>query len=320
MFSSAVVLVATVLALASGVLGHGVDHIVYSTVMGYFLQDLNSTNATTFDYVHTSTFQSQRTTLTLPQTATNFGLINRTYPTDHGFDPHGRKTQWQRFAHFVSSLNAHSGPNTQYKVLFMGRHGEGYHNAAQTYYGTPAWNCYWSERDGNATATWADAHLTPNGIAQAQIAHNFWARELATQKIPAPESYYTSPLYRCLQTANVTFSGLRLLRQSPFVPLVKELFRESISGHTCDRRSNRTFIADSFPTYRIEKGFSEQDLLWKPLVGETAVDQQIRSKTVLDQVFGTDRNTWISITSHSGEIGAILVGECSRAQGCIVSG
>jgi hypothetical protein len=30
--------------------------------------------------------------------------------------------------------------NTVYKVLFMGRHGEGFHNAAESYYGTPSWN------------------------------------------------------------------------------------------------------------------------------------------------------------------------------------
>lgn len=28
----------------------------------------------------------------------------------------------------------------QYKVLFIGRHGEGYHNAAESYFGIPAWN------------------------------------------------------------------------------------------------------------------------------------------------------------------------------------
>ena len=244
------------------------------------------------------------------QTTTNFGLINRTYPTDKAFDPHGKKTQWQRFASYVTSFNARSEPHTEYKVLFLGRHGEGYHNAAQTYYGTPAWNCYWSERDGNSTVTWADAHLTPTGVMQAQTAHNFWAHELEVQKIPAPQSYYTSPLYRCLQTSNITFAGLSLPKGRPFVPLGKELFRETISGHTCDRRSNRTFIAASFPKYRIERGFAEQDPLWKPLVGETALDQQIRSKPVLDQVFKTDRNTWISVTSHSGEIAAILVCTC----------
>jgi hypothetical protein len=28
----------------------------------------------------------------------------------------------------------------QYKVLYMGRHGEGYHNVAEAFYGTPAWD------------------------------------------------------------------------------------------------------------------------------------------------------------------------------------
>lgn len=30
--------------------------------------------------------------------------------------------------------------NVQFKVFFFGRHGDGYHNDAQDYYGTPAWN------------------------------------------------------------------------------------------------------------------------------------------------------------------------------------
>jgi hypothetical protein len=65
-------------------------------------------------------------------------LINRTYPTDNECDK--SFTQWQKFEHYVDVLNAKSGRNVNYKVLFMGRHGEGYHNAAETYYGTPAWN------------------------------------------------------------------------------------------------------------------------------------------------------------------------------------
>ena len=28
----------------------------------------------------------------------------------------------------------------QYKLLYMGRHGEGYHNVAEAFYGTPAWD------------------------------------------------------------------------------------------------------------------------------------------------------------------------------------
>lgn len=70
----------------------------------------------------------------------NFGLINRPYDTDKEFDPTSQKTQWQRFEHQVFRLNRQSGSHVQYKVLYMGRHGEGYHNVAEAFYGTPAWD------------------------------------------------------------------------------------------------------------------------------------------------------------------------------------
>jgi len=63
-------------------------------------------------------------------------LKNQTYPGIGAYN----LTQWQQFAEVVNSLNANADLNTVYKVLFMGRHGEGYHNAAESYYGTPAWN------------------------------------------------------------------------------------------------------------------------------------------------------------------------------------
>lgn len=271
------------------VVANGHSYIQYSTVTGYFQQDDNNTNPSTFDFK-----------------ATNFGLLNRTYPTDIVFDPLHETTQWQRFAAQVAALNILAPRDAEYKLLYMARHGEGYHNAAESYYGTPAWNCFWSEKDGNATVTWVDAHLTPNGIAQAQAVNVFWASEIKIQKIPTPQSYYTSPLTRCLATAKLTFFGLDLSRAHPFVPQVKELFREGISGHTCDRRSSRTYILENFPSYRIESGFAENDPLWEALHGETSTDQDIRSKTVLDNVFSSDRSTYLSITSHSGEIASIL--------------
>ncbi|MCJ1235013.1 hypothetical protein MMC14_002977 [Varicellaria rhodocarpa] len=265
------------------------NHITYTTTTGYFLQDDPATNASTFDFI-----------------TTDFGLINRTYDTDGPDSQH--KTQWQRFGHYVSTLNRQSGRHVQYKVLYMGRHGEGVHNVAEAYYGTPAWDCYWSEKEGNGTVVWADAHLTTTGEAQAQAVNSFWASEITNQKIPTPQTYYTSPLTRCLATANISFSGLDLPSRHPFVPEVKELFREGISGHTCDRRSTKTYIHENFPSYKIEPGFSEDDLLWEALHGETPTDQDIRSKTVLDEVFSTDDSTYISITSHSGEIASILRG------------
>lgn len=268
------------------------SYINYTTVTGYFLQDEASTNASTFNFI-----------------STNFGLINRTYATDASYDPKGKKTQWERFANQVFRLNRDAPHGVQYKLLYMGRHGEGYHNAAESYYGTPAWNCYYSELNGNSTITWADARLTTKGVTQAQSVNAFWASEIKNQNIPTPQSYYTSPLTRCLATANLTFSGLDLPSRHPFVPTVKELLREGISGHTCDRRGNKSYIQSAFPGYRIEPDFTETDQLWEAYHGETQVDQDIRSKSVLDDVFSNNRETYISITSHSGEIASILRGE-----------
>lgn len=268
------------------------SYIEYSTVTGYFLQDEPSTNASTFSFLNS-----------------NFGLINRTYASDLTYGSQGKRTQWQRFANQVFRLNRDAPQGTQYKLLYMGRHGEGYHNAAESYYGTPAWNCYYSELDGNGSVTWADAHLTPRGIAQAHSVNTFWASEIKIQKIPTPQSYYTSPLTRSLATANLTFSGLKLPSRHPFIPIIKELFREGISGHTCDRRGSKSYIQSAFPSYKFEPGFPETDQLWEAYHGETQVDQDIRSKSVLDDVFSNDRETYVSLTSHSGEIASILRGE-----------
>lgn len=121
-----------------------------------------------------------------------------------------------------------------------------------------------------------------------------------------PSTYYTSPLTRCLQTSNLTFGTFF----SPYAPEVKELFREGISIHTCDHRSNRTSIESSFPAYKIEAGFSEQDELWEGYAGETPAAQDIRSKKVLDSVTSFLNTKPVragtSVTSHSGEIASIL--------------
>lgn len=86
-------------------------------------------------YARTSRDRYHRTNIIL-QTAVNFGLINKTYS---GY-PSENLTQWQQFIQVVNSLNADADLNTVYKVLFLGRHGEGFHNTAESYYGTPAWN------------------------------------------------------------------------------------------------------------------------------------------------------------------------------------
>ena len=100
-----------------------------------------------------------------------------------------------------------------------------------------------------------------------------------------PESYFTSPLHRCLSTAGITFSGLHLPARQPFDPEVKELLREVIGIHTCDRRSSKTYIRTNFPTYRFEPGFAEEDELWRPEVRETHSIHDVRVAASLLPLF-----------------------------------
>ncbi|KAF2132004.1 phosphoglycerate mutase-like protein [Dothidotthia symphoricarpi CBS 119687] len=278
------------LAAASAVHAHSpTKHIEYSVLSGIFLQDDNATDSSTFNF-----------------TSSNYGLIQRSYPSDSLGSSETNTTQWQRLDHYISTLNQKAPRNERYTLFFLGRHGEGYHNLAETYFGTPAWNCYWSELDGNDTVTWADAHLTAAGIAQAQSVNNFWAHLIKDEKITPPETYYTSPLHRCLDTARLSFSGLDVPRKSPFIPTIKELLREGISAHTCDRRSTKSYIHQNFPSFKFEKHFAEKDPYWTELHAEPQTNQDIRSKQVLDDILVNDSSTYISITSHSGEIGSLL--------------
>jgi broad specificity phosphatase PhoE len=267
-------------------------HIDYQVVTGIFQQDDSATDPSTFNF-----------------TASNFGLIERSYPSDSSYPDCKHATQWQRLSHYISTLNKKGKKTERYSLLFLGRHGEGFHNVAESSLGTPAWNCYWSERDGNGTVTWADAKLTEAGVKQAQDVNRFWAHLLKDEKITAPESFYTSPLYRCLDTAKLTFEGLPLPHKTPFKPTIKEKLREGISAHTCDRRSTKSYIHKSFPKFKFEKRFAEKDPYWKALFAEPQANQDIRSKEVLDDIFSHDDSTYISITSHSGEIGSLLRGK-----------
>lgn len=113
------------------------EYLNYTTLTGFFAQDDPATDVSTFDYVSLPITMYQDR-VNFRQTTTNFGLLNISYPTDNEIYP--SSTQWQKFEHYVWRLNRGSGRFVQYKVLYMGRHGEGYHNTAETYYGTPAWN------------------------------------------------------------------------------------------------------------------------------------------------------------------------------------
>ncbi|BAE64944.1 unnamed protein product [Aspergillus oryzae RIB40] len=244
------------------------------------------------------------------------------------------------------------GPETQFKLLFLGRHGEGVHNVAERRYGTELWDvcflsfpfsflrsfslfgsagfhdhdpilawftvhsislilmkrgekCYWSLQNGDETGTWVDARLTPLGISQAETANQAWRTQIQNN-IPSPQSYYVSPLNRCLATASITFKDLGLPHTEPFRPVIKELLRETLGLHTCDSRSSKTAIAEEYPLYRFEEGFAEEDPLYDPELRESDFARDVRLRELLSDVFAHDASTVVSLTAHSGAITSIL--------------
>ncbi|KAL4865243.1 hypothetical protein BDV12DRAFT_174990 [Aspergillus spectabilis] len=302
----------TILALTGAT---SAKFINYTTVTGYFEQDDPATDPSTYDY-----------------TSHNFGLLDRTYDYESSSDSDtdiSDLSQWERFHRQLEYLNANSPKSVSYKLFFMGRHGEGWHNAAESYFGTPAWNCYHALLEGNTTHTWFDADLTPEGIEQANIAHEYWLHQYAEHNIQFPDSYYSSPMTRSLKTANITFSQLPLSQAgaAKFLPTVKEGFREGMSMHTCNHRRSKSYISDLFPTWRFEDGFTEEDELWTGTTSETSEAQDLRSRDALNDIFTPSlsthkpiqkpsgvcappsekaKNLIVSITAHSGEITSLL--------------
>ena len=179
-------------------------------------------------------------------------------------------------------------------------------NVGEAKYGTKAWDDYWSKLDGDGELYWVDAHLTRIGKQQASDNHAFLRHQFETAKMPAPETYYVSPLYRCLQTIQLTYFGPDVPEARRSKPLVKELLREVMGEHTCDKRSSKSVIHKAFPQFDIEAGFAEEDELWEAEHRETNDEHDTRTQKVLDDVFDHDDSVFISITSHSGAIASLL--------------
>jgi broad specificity phosphatase PhoE len=253
-------------------------HFKYTILPGYFLQSESSTDDSTFDFK-----------------TSNFGLIPRSYPpSSHATE---KEEQWPRFTSHIR----HLASSSNIKVLWLGRHGQGFHNVAESHYGTHAWDCYYSALPGFDGITWFDAHLTDLGRSQALAVNKLWKQQLA-HGIPVPERWYVSPLTRTIETADLTFGGLDV----GYTPYVKELVREALGVHTCDKRSTKSHIAATFPHVTFEPDFSEEDELWEKDYREPVSARNYRLATFLDDVFANDEGVFLSMTSHSGAIASML--------------
>ncbi|GAK63766.1 phosphoglycerate mutase [Moesziomyces antarcticus] len=238
---------------------------------------------------------------------------------------------WDGLARTLLQLNidgaAHDG--SSYKLVFAGRHGQGYHNVAESKYGTALWDSYWSELTTDGNLTWGpDARLTPLGIQQAQAVHDGWVAVLKQRdSAPLPTKLYSSPLSRALSTMEISYDHILLnnpnatietpaagntidsilggilgkLGEARYVkPEIKELFREEYGEHTCDQRRTRSQIARDYPNVRFEAGFSEEDQLWTT-TREQDAHLDARIQQALTQVWNeAQQDQVISLTSHSG--------------------
>ncbi|KAG2143629.1 histidine phosphatase superfamily [Suillus clintonianus] len=212
--------------------------------------------------------------------------------------------RWKTFRQEIDRLNTSSPANTQYKVIFVGRHGQGFHNVAEGKYGTEVRpTIYWAREYGDGELIWGpDPELTEVGKDQAKSAHDAWKQELKFD-IPLPGKLYSSPLTRAIHTHQITFDSI--IPKSQRTMIVEDL-REVNGVHTCDKRRTRTYIAKKFPDYDIEEGFVEEDIYWNSEKRETHGDIDIRMKRVLDMIFDRDEEQFISFTGHGGIVGSVL--------------
>jgi broad specificity phosphatase PhoE len=134
----------------------------------------------------------------------------------------------------------------------------------------------------------------------------FWSKLVADDKVPLPGAIYTSPLSRCLETTKLVFQNVFVQNGAHFQPVIKELLRERLTDHTCDRRSSRTSMTESFPDYAFEADFSEEDRLWTGGKWETEEEHTARKQQALEDIFSNDSNHFVALTTHSYAISAIL--------------
>lgn len=243
----------------------------YLEVTGYFKQSDDSTDDSTFSITD------------------DFGLKD------------GKS--WNDVVSQVQQMNLQSHKSS-YKLFFLARHGEGYHNVAQEYYSSESWECYWQEKDGNGTVTWFDAELTPTGQGQVKQLSQVWKKQISQYGAPLPQTYYVSPLRRALETFELTWSSINDIHQKR--PTVKEYARETYGIGTDSKRHDQSDIEQNFPFVEFESGFSFNDNLWLPNLHESKQHRNYRANLLLNDIFQNDDSTIVSITAHSGLISSIL--------------
>lgn len=246
------------------------------------------------------------------RTQPNLGLLGQKYESDS--PDNGDSSQWERFVGYLTHLNETSSDDTWYKLIYLVRHGTGVHNEVMKAVGDdwrrtgPKWAFQeGGDVPGVGMATWVDAKLVEAGVKHAQALSQFLLDATKNDNMPLPGTIYTSPLARCLETTKLAYLDVMNAHKQPFEPLVKELLREKLTGHTCDKRSSKFWIAESYPDYVIEDGFEEDDRLWEENrdPAEETGEVTARIQRLFEEIFAKDSSRVIALTTHSYSISGI---------------
>ncbi|BEI85008.1 hypothetical protein CcaverHIS002_0504090 [Cutaneotrichosporon cavernicola] len=209
--------------------------------------------------------------------------------------------RWPNLRAAVSELQRNAGDGVAYKVLFLGRHGQGWHNFAAAKYGHDAWEEHYTYQTTDGELTWGpDPELTDLGHEQARAVRRAWGREVDAGAPIDEMTWFVSPLTRTCQTFLDSWEGLYSC------PEVWEDWREIYGSHTCDRRSPRTAIATRFPMMRIEEAMTEADELWRADERESDEHMQMRMRRAMDRVMANNYSTYISVTAHAAILRNLL--------------
>ncbi|KAK6465813.1 histidine phosphatase superfamily [Scheffersomyces coipomensis] len=238
---------------------------------------------------------------------------------NYALEDFGRLKSWSQIEQDIKELNKNAKSNEVYKVIFLARHGQGYHNVIVNKYGLDQWHVKWKFLTTDGELTYApDASLTDVGIAQAKENNEAWKREIKAGA-PIPSKFYVSPMQRSSQTLVLTWDDIKPKSKRP---IVTPSIRETIGENLCDERSTVTVIKERFGKYGfiIPEDMPENDIDFKYDYRETMPEQTFRINGFLQSLFNEDvksdntidkelveENTFISTTSHAGTIRCFIV-------------
>lgn len=202
-----------------------------------------------------------------------------------------------------------AAPDNKQKYIYTMRHGKAKHNAMAKEYTKPiSWRFLPKLRDN------FDPSLTPEGFEDAQNAGNLLRELIQKEDAPKPKIVYTSPLKRCIQTAMYAISSLQLDHKVTL--RVREGLREWKGfdhDHQSDRRDITPNILKLFNELKQElcvdvdfEHDGEQEDEDELVMQETYVDVDRRIRSVLDDIFHSDKSDCCILVLHNRSNKSVL--------------